>query len=117
MCRRGYVCRHALPTRRLSTPAGEVSELRGARHALLRLSHGLLEVATHVARLTLELGAVALDDAHRAGPALTELALYARARPLEAALGAVAGGRAPALEAAQVALDALLRALGRAVGA
>ena len=36
---------------------------------------------------------------------------------LDATLGAIAGGGAPALEAAQVALDALLRGVGRAVGA
>src|SRR5256885_10845300 len=94
---------------------GEVNELGGARHALLGLGDGLLEVAANVLRLALELGPVALRNADRAGPALTELTLHARPRPLDAALGAVAGGRATALETAQVALDALLRGLGRAV--
>src|SRR5256885_9251008 len=94
---------------------GEVNELGGARHALLGLGDGLLEVAANVLRLALELGPVALRNADRAGPALTELTLHARARPLDAALGAVAGGRAPALETVQIALDALLRGLRRAV--
>ena len=60
--------------------AGEVNELDGARHALLGLAYGLLEVAANNLRLTLELGAVALDDADRPGPALAQLALDARAR-------------------------------------
>src|SRR3982074_1217004 len=89
--------------------AGEVNELGGSRHALLRgvddlldaLLRGLallLEVAADRLELALHARAVALRGADRTGAALTELTLHARARALDAALGAVAGGRATALE-------------------
>ena len=58
MCRRGYVCRHALPVRRLSTPAGEVLTLGGARHAILSGVDDILDAPLRDAALLLEVAAV-----------------------------------------------------------
>src|SRR6478672_8108467 len=126
MCRRGYVAGTLSRSSASPRRAGEVDELSGGRHALLRGVDDLLdallrrlalllEVAADGLDLALHAGAVALRNANRTGAALAELTLHARTRPLDAALGAVAGGRAAALETAQVALEALLRGLGRAV--
>src|SRR5437867_2811623 len=89
--------------RRSLRPDGEKRmDLDERGHLVLNALRETLGIRLQVLRRTLELAAIAPDEAHGRGPALTQLALDARPRALDLALDALLRALAAALELLQV---------------